>query len=203
MQHPNLTLQSDLHGFFQELVSQTLDGRPDRPSPVIEQYLVGLLEASAAPRGEGLVEQAMKGPLVVQLSDALHAPSHQRFERLVRLGDGILVLGGLFEPHVKRSGLDERYVSTMGARAYSAASNLLVPAAESKAGALDVLGRMAAEFGRLMALLRDISDTLLARSARSANDWARLCEKWLTQRSAHLERLLRSQGILVASGNLA
>lgn len=195
---PTLTLDSDLHGFFQDLVTQTLEGRSDRPKPIIEQYLVSLLEASAKP-GESVVEATMNGPLSVQLSQALHAPAHQRFERLVRLGDGILMLGGLFEPHIRHSGLDEQYVTTLGAKAYSAASGLMVSAMEASAlDNSDVLGRLAAQFGQLMALLRDISDTILARSARTANDWARLIEKWMTQRSAHLERLLRSQGIHVS-----
>lgn len=192
-----LTLDGDLHGFFQDLVTQTLDGRVDRPTPVIEQYLVSLLEASAKP-GESVVEATLCEPLAVQLSQALHAPAHQRFARLVRLGDGILVLGGLFEPHIRRNGLDEHYVTTLGAKAYSAASGLMAPSLEaSSAESLDVLGRLAAQFGQLMALLRDVSDTILARSAKTASDWARLLERWLTQRSAHLERLLRSQGIQI------
>lgn len=195
MQDRSFELESDLFGFFRDSVQQTLEGRPDRPSPAIEHYLVSLLEASATSRGEGFVESVMSGPLAVQLSEALHAPASERFSRLVRLGDGILVLGGLFTPHVTRSGMDERYVSTLGARAYTAASSLLTPSGGSELAGEDVLGRLAAEFGRLMALLRDVSDTILARSARTASDWARLCEHWLNRRSAHLEKLLRAQGI--------
>lgn len=192
-----LTLDGDLHGFFRELIEQTLEGRSDRPQPVIEQYLVGLLEAAGTARGDNMIVSVTDGPLVVQLSHALHAPAHQRFERLVRLGDGILILGGLFEPHVQRAGMDERYVSFLGARAYSAASELLSGSASERSAGVDVLGRLAAEFGRLMALLRDVADTLLARSARTANDWALLCEKWLTRRTAHLERLLKAGGIMI------
>jgi len=197
-------MESDVHGFFQELINQTLEGHRYRPSPVIESYLVGLLEDSAQSKSGDAMSSVLHGPLSVQLSHALHAPAHERFERLVRLGDGILILGGLFEPHVKRAGMDERYVSTLGARAYSAAAGLMTM--DSLKGAeqpLDVLGRLAADFGRLMALLRDVADTLLARSARTASDWSRLLEKWLTQRSEHLERLLRAQGItLQARGGL-
>jgi len=189
-------LASDVHGFFQELISQTLEGRRDRPIPVVESYLVGLLEDSAQGKSSDAMSSVLRGPLSVQLSQALHAPAHERFERLVRLGDGILLLGGLFEPHVQASGMDERYVSLLGARAYSAAAGLMsvdsLPGAEQP---LDVLGRLAAEFGRLMALLRDVADTLLARSAKTANDWSRLLEKWLSRRSEHLERLLIAQGI--------
>ncbi len=195
MQDSEFCLDHDLSQFFQELVTQTLEGRAHRPSPPIEQYLVGLLEASAISMGDGFVESTLRGPLAVQLSEALHAPASERFERLVRLGDGILVVGGLFEPHVQRFGLDEKYISTLGAKAYSAASSLLAPVSDSQRSGVDVLGYLAADFGRLLSLLRDVADTLLARSARTASDWARLCEKWLKKRSVHLERLLRAQGI--------
>ncbi len=197
MQEQKLTLEADLRSFFRELVDQTLEGRAERPAPDVQQYLIGLLEDSATSRGEGFVEATLRGPLAVQLSQALHAPAGERFERLVRLGDGILVVGGLFEPHLRRNGMDERYISAMGARAYASASSLLSSALSSSGSDTDVLGRLAAEFRRLMALLRDVSDTILARSARTAHDWSRLCEKWLLRRTAHLERLLVAQGISV------
>jgi len=97
--------------------------------------------------------------------------------------------------------LDERDVSTLGSKAYFAAAHLIAPFdAHADRGETDILGTLATQFARLMAVLRDVSDTLLARTAKTAGDWARLLEKWLTQRSEHLERLLRAQGIYVALG---
>lgn len=200
MQKPSLDLELDLSEFFTDIVDETLHGRKEQPSPMVREYLVGLLEDSALSLGKGPIESALDGPLAVQLSHALHAPAAARFEKLRTLGDGILLLGGIYQPQLERSGLKDHYVSTLGSRAYASASSLIVPArgiAIMESVAVDVLANMAEAFPRLMALLRDVADTIMARAARSAGDLTRLCERWLRYRSAHLANLLAAKGIQV------
>jgi hypothetical protein len=89
-------------------------------------------------------------------------------------------------------------VIALGQKAYSAASHLMVPSPSTPLlgdESWDLLARLAEGFRQFVALLRDVSDTLLARSARSARDVAHLWERWLQKRSDHLTRLLQGQGI--------
>lgn len=200
MNESTLNLELDLRQFLQEVISDTLQGRANRPEPVIVEYLLGLLEDSA--RGEGPVRDTLGTPLVVQLSQALQAPPSERFGRLRKLGDGVLLLGGLYEPHLKHAGLPDRYVIALGQKAYSAASNLMVPSAATPLvgdEGWDLLARLAEGFRHFVALLRDVSDTLVARSARSARDVAHLWERWVEKRTDHLTRLLQGQGIPAAA----
>jgi hypothetical protein len=93
-------------------------------------------------------------------------------------------------------GLADGYVISLGQRAYSAASHLMTPGV-SMVGAqpTDLLARLAESLSSIMALLRDVADTLVARSASSARDLARLCERWVDRRTDHLARLLQGHGI--------
>lgn len=201
------SLEGNLRGFFVEVIGETLDGRAARPSAIVQDYLVGLLEDSALSLGSGPVESTLGAPLAVQLSEALHAPIAVRFDQLRRLGDGILLLSGIYEAHLRKHGLEDRYVATLGSKAYSAASMIMIPSADSLVvgqSALNILDRLAHGFVQFMTLLRDVADTLVARSAQSAGDVARLVERWLERRTAHLERLLGGKGIPArALANLA
>lgn len=192
------SLDGNLRDFFVDVVGETLDGREARPSAIVQDYLVGLLEDSALSLGRGPVETTLGAPLAVQLSEALHAPMAVRFDQLRRLGDGILLISGIYEAHLRKYGLEDRYVATLGAKAYSAASMIMTPSSDALTvgrGALDILDRLAHGFVQFMKLLRDVADTLVARSAQSAGDVARLVERWLERRTTHLERLLGGKGI--------
>src|SRR5690606_23994534 len=101
-------------------------------------------------------------------------------------------------------GLQDRYVVALGQRAYRSASSLLeIPTGGLLVGEkshFDILRELALAFEELMVFLRAVSDTIVARAAKSATDLARLCELWLTDRSAHLGRLLRARGVMLEIG---
>jgi len=192
---PAIQLDHDLGAYLRAVVEETLEHHAARPDPLVQEYLLGLLEdAGSTPVS---VVRAVDRPLGVQLAEALGSHPAARFERLRQVGDGVLLIGGLYRGYLERHGLEDGYVVAVGRRAYGAAAALLdVPlAGREKAGALDVLSELAHGFRELMALLRDVAMTLAARAAHSAKDLARLCELWLREQSEHLERLLRARGI--------
>lgn len=194
-----LRLDADLGAFFREMVDDTLADCRTRPDEAIKEYVIGLLE-DAAQKGNA-VSEAVDRPLALVLHDALSAEPAVRFERLRKAGDGILLVGGLYRGHLQRVGLEDRYVVAVGQRAYRSASSILdVHPGAARVGAespFDLLGELAARFRELMVLLRDVADTIVARAARSATDLARLCEMWLSDRSAHLGRMLRAHGVVL------
>ncbi len=194
-----LRLDADLGAFFREILDETLDYHETQPEPAVKQYVLGLLEDAA--HKESAVRDAVGRPLALLLHDALRAQPAVRFERLRKAGDGILLVGGLYRGHLQRTGLEDRYVVAVGQKAYRSASSLLeVPSGGlvvGEEGTCDILGELAAGFRDLMVLLREIADTIVARAARSASDLARLCEMWLSDRSAHLGRMLRARGVML------
>jgi len=188
-------LDHDLGSYLRTVVEETLEHHAARPEPLVQEYLLGLLQdAGSTPDS---VARAVDRPLGIQLAEALGSHPAARFERLRQVGDGVLLIGGLYRGYLERHGLEDGYVVAVGRRAYGAAAALLDAPLFSgeKAGALDVLSELAHGFRELMVLLRDVAMTLAARAAHSAKDLARLCEMWLRERSEHLERLLRARGI--------
>lgn len=195
---PTLYLDHDLAGYLRTAVDETLAHHPMRPEPLVEQYLLGLLEDVAL--ASDSVARAVDRPLGVQLAEALGAHPAKRFERLRQVGDGVLLIGGLYRGYLERRGLEDGYVVAVGKRAYGAAAAILeAPTRETSGGRVDVLAELSHGFRDLMALLRDVALTLAARAARSASDLARLCELWLHERSEHLERLLRAKGVVLGT----
>jgi hypothetical protein len=200
MEKLEITLDSDITGYFRSLVGDVVRSSPRAPDPLVEQYLLGLLTDCAL--GDIRVHGAQDAPLGVQLAEALHAASAVRFERLRQLGDEVLLLGGLFEPHLGRAGLDDGYVARIGETAYGAASALMTSNAKPLIAAgptasPDIMLELSVSFRSLMHLLRDVADTMLARAARSATDLCILIEKWLRTRSDHLGRLLSVHGVVL------
>jgi len=192
-------LDHNLGGYLRSVVQETLEHRSVRPEPLVQEYLLGLLEDAGGTPGP--VARAVDRPLGLQLAEALGSHPATRFERLRQVGDGVLLIGGLYRGYLERHGLDDGYVVNVGRRAYGAAAALLdLPVApRATTGALDVLSEMSHAFFDLMVLLRDVALTLAARAARSATDLARLCEIWIRERSEHLERLLRARGVVLGA----
>lgn len=198
-----LSLESDWHSFFRDVLEDTLRGTSRPPDPALGEYVLGLLKDTAAPGSP--VERAVGTPLALQLSDALHAASAVRFERLRELGDGALLLGGLYQPHLARKGLDDGYVTLIGKRAYRMAASLMASPTSLDLGAAssqpraDILAELATSFGPLMLFLRDVADTLAVRAMRSSRDMVSLLERWLSSRSDYLGRMLRAEGITIGA----
>lgn len=205
MEKLEITLERDITGYFRSLVGDVLKNSPNAPDPHLQQYLLGLLTDCAL--GEVRVHGTDRAPLGVQLAEAMKATYAVRFERLRQLGDEVLVLGGLFEPHLGRAGLDDRYVARIGETAYAAASALMtrevspVLALRSAKAPHDILLELSHSFRSLMHLLRDVADTMMARAARSATDLCQLIEKWLRTRSDHLGHLLSGHGVVLSGAS--
>jgi hypothetical protein len=205
MENPEITLESDLDGYFRTIVKDVVKARRAAPDPVLEEYVLGLLTDSAL--GDVPIHNAGDVPLAIQLAEAMHAAAAVRFERLRQLGDSVLLLGGLYQPHLEHVGLDDRYVAHIGKTAYGAASSLLIrptstwiPEKDAATGP-DIMRALASSFQALMHLLRDVADSLLIVAARTSGNLCTLVERWLRTRSTHLGHLLRSQGVVI--GGLA
>lgn len=193
------TLDGNLEGFFREVVEETCSHVGQTPDDHLKEYMVGLLEDSAV--DDSIVAPAVDRPLALFLADAMAAAPSERFQRLRKAGDGILLVGGLYRKHLRRVGVGDDYVVTLGRHAYHSASSLLeVPSGALVVGtdsSFDILRDLAIAFGQLMDFLRALSDILAARAAKSVAGIAHLYETWLTDRSAHLERLLRAHGVIL------
>lgn len=196
----NLTLTGDLGEFFREVIEETESHTHCAPDAHLKEYVVGLLEDAA--QNDGLVAATVDRPLALVLSEAMHAAPTERFHRLREAGDSILLMGGLYRTYLHKSGVKDGYVVTLGQRAYASASSLLdVPRGALMVGtdnSFDILQELANAFSELMVFLRAVADTMAARAAHSASHLAKLYEIWRRDRSAHLGRLLRAQGLILS-----
>jgi hypothetical protein len=196
-----LSLEADWSSYFRDVIEDTAKGSARPPDPVMSEYVLGLLTETALPGSP--IEQTVGAPLALQLAEALQAARAVRFERLRKLGDGVLLLGGLYQPHLARSGLDDGYVVRIGQRAYGLAASLMPgPTAlslESPSPQADVLAELASSFTELMLFLRNVADTMAIRAMRTSKDMVLLLERWLESRSDYLGRLLKAEGVPIGA----
>lgn len=204
MTQGDLLLDADLEAYFEEVLNETLAMRGrEQPDEVVQQYLLGLL-ADCAYEDEW-VKKALAQPLPFLLRDALHADAAVRFERLRRVGDGVLMVSGLYNEHLERMGLSDKYVAAFGSRAYEEASLILAGHGDSwtkERDPSDILLQLATGFREVVDVLRDLSHTLVVRSAKSTADVMRLFERWVHSRSRHLGKMLASKGFVVHPGRM-
>lgn len=201
MAEHTLSLEADWSSYFRDVIEDTAKGSARPPDPVMSEYVLGLLTETALPGSP--IEQTVGAPLALQLAEALQAARAVRFERLRKLGDGVLLLGGLYQPHLARSGLDDSYVVRIGQRAYGLAASLMPgPTAlslESPSPQADVLAELASSFTELMLFLRNVADTMAIRAMRTSKDMVLLLERWLESRSDYLGRLLKAEGVPIGA----
>lgn len=201
-EHP-LSLETDWSSYFRDVIEDTAKGSARPPDPVMSEYVLGLLTETALAGSP--IERTVGAPLALQLAEALQAARAVRFERLRKLGDGVLLLGGLYQPHLVRSGLDDGYVVRIGKRAYGLAASLMPGPStlnlslEAPSPQPDVLAELASSFTDLMHFLRNVADTMAIRAMRTSKDMVRLLERWLESRSDYLGRLLKAEGIVIGA----
>jgi hypothetical protein len=201
MEKPEITLDHDITGYFRTIVKDVVKAQSAAPEPIVEEYVLGLLADSAL--GDVRIQSAQEVPLAIQLAEAMQSAVAVRFQRLREVGDGVLLLGGLYQAHLVRAGIDDRYVAHIGQTAYGAASALVTrntktwALTQESTGTPDIMRALAASFQPLMRLLRDVADAILVAAARSSADVCQLLERWLHTRSAHLGKLLSAQGIVL------
>jgi hypothetical protein len=199
---PKLATAVDLRGFFREALSSALVERKVEASAPTEHYLVALLSDFVHP--DELAQETFERPLPMLLAEALNTVGRERFERLRTLGDAVLYTSGFFFDHLRNRGVQLAYVSSLGARAYDGAADML-RRADRRSGegarAPELFEELAQNFTPLSEVLATLANSLLARAAHGSDSGAlRVYEKWLETGSPELARELMACGIAPVRG---
>lgn len=198
-----IALTGNVDGFFQEVVEDAMRSRRLEASPAATSYLVGLLTDYTHPPRE---QDPLHRPLTLQLDEALQlgVPA-ERFERLRSLGDTVLYAAGFFGEHFEARGVDARYVHGIGTRAYGTAASMLRSGSSSRsvqeqAAQIDVFGELSARFTAFVAVLEEITDITMAKSAAGPKGLLKLYERWQKTGSERLAQSLSEQGLVPMRG---
>jgi hypothetical protein len=189
----DIDLRINLTGFFGELVEEAVEERGVNPTDVARAYLTGLLADYARPGA--LSRDTLERPFTLLLAEAHESAAAERFERFRALGDGALYVRGLFWEHLETRGIALRYVSSVGARAYDCARNVLHRGGTASS-ATDVFGELAERFDGFVELLVAVADRLVARGATSNAGMVKLYERWLRTGSRALGEALVARGLV-------
>lgn len=191
-----LDLSANLTTFFHDVVDDAMRKKHVEATEAAEYYLVSLLTDYARPAARSC--EALERPLTLLLDEALHAPSGERFERLRVLGDGVLYVSGFFAPHLETRGVAVRYVTSLGARAYDSAGQMLRAAAGD--GAPDLFFELSEKFESFASLLSAVAEQLSLTSAPSSQSVLKLYERWLKTGSETVGSALLERGVLPVRG---
>ena len=171
-------------GYFEGVIEDALETRGVDASQSATRYLVGVLaEPHIEPR-----------PLALSLQEALvtNEPA-ERFERLRLLGDAVLYASGFFADHFAARGLENRYVFSIGAKAYGSAGAMLHG---DQTGLFDEL---ALRFEEFAAVLNVVAERTLAQQP-GAKNLLKLYERWLKTGSETISEELAHHGIFPTRG---
>jgi len=193
---PTLDLSANLETFFHDVVDDAMRKKHVEATEAAEYYLVSLLTDYARP--DARCNEALERPLTLLLDEALHAPGQERFERLRVLGDGVLYVSGFFAPHLQTRGVEVRYVTSLGARAYDSAGKMLRGA--SSEAAPDLFFELAQNFERFAELLSAVAEKLQLASAPASVGVLKLYERWLKTGNQSLSSELLERGVLPVRG---
>lgn len=193
---PTLDLTANLETFFHDVVDDAMRKKHVAATEAAEYYLVSLLADYAKP--DARCNEALERPLTLLLDEALHAPGQERFERLRVLGDGVLYVSGFFAPHLETRGVEVRYVTSLGARAYDCAGKMLRGA--SGDGAPDLFFELAENFECFADLLSTVAEKLQLAAAPSSVGVLKLYERWLKTGNDALSAELLERGMLPVRG---
>lgn len=125
LQEKSVELFVSPEGFFQELVQKGLTQRKIQTFPLVESYLVNLLQKYLDARNlfenEYLNESGQKAPqtLAEAYLTAQNADSATRIEMLRKLGDKTLYISGFFGDSLSRKIVDVDYYAEIGGAAYA------------------------------------------------------------------------------------
>ena len=193
---PTLDLTANLETFFHDVVDDAMRNKHVEATEAAEYYLVSLLADYARP--DARCSEALERPLTLLLDEALHAPGQERFERLRVLGDGVLYVSGFFAPHLETRGVEVRYVTSLGARAYDSAGKML--RGNSGDAAPDLFFELAEKFEQFSELLTTVAEQLQLAAAPSSIGVLKLYERWLKTGSETLSSELLERGMLPVRG---
>jgi hypothetical protein len=193
---PTLDLTANLETFFHDVVDDAMRKKHVEATEAAEYYLVSLLTDYARP--DARCNEALERPLTLLLDEALRAPGQERFERLRVLGDGVLYVSGFFAPHLETRGVEVRYVTSLGARAYDSAGKML--RGNSGDAAPDLFFELAEKFEQFSELLTAVAEKLQLAAAPSSVGVLKLYERWLKTGSETLSTELLERGMLPVRG---
>lgn len=188
---------NSVSGFFGEAVEDAMRARGVDATDGATHYLVGLLADYAHP--DGRAGEALGRPLTLLLDEALHDPDPgERFERLRSLGDGVLYGCGFFGDHFEARGVDARYLHTIGARAYGAASGMLRRTPED--GGPDLFAELAHNFDSFVDVVAEVADSTITMGLESPRALLKVYERWLRTGSQRLASALTMRGLMPTRG---
>ena len=191
-----LDLSGNLEGFFHDVVDDAMRRKQVAATEAAEIYLVSLLTEYARPDARS--SETLERPLTLLLDEALNAPGQERFERLRALGDGVLYVSGFFAQHLETRGVEVRYVTSLGARAYDGAGRMLRGAPSDNAP--DLFFELAENFAQFAQLLNAVAEKLSLAAAPSALGLLKLYERWLKTGSQELGSELLRRGLSPVRG---
>ena len=169
---------ADVSALFRTSVESAWRNQNIQASPTVREYIVGLLVDYVRP--SPALQSAFDRPLTLALGDALHADPKERFDRLRTLGDGTLFLAGFFGPNLRRRGVEEQIVTTVGKVSYQSAAALLQLPSRAR-GVDNVLAELADKFRALVLLLVEVAETFWRQPAKHpslARQVAENYERW-------------------------
>jgi hypothetical protein len=190
-----IDLSANLETFFHDVVDDAMRKKHIEATQAAEYYLVSLLTDYARPDAHS--HEAFERPLTLLLDEAEHAPGGERFERLRALGDGVLYVSGFFAPHLETRGVEVRYVTALGARAYDGAGRMLRGANDNVP---DLFFELAENFGRFAELLSAVAEQLSLSAAPSSQGLLKLYERWMKTGSEQVGSELLHRGVLPVRG---
>ena len=194
MSESTISIAPSIGLYFQGPVSESIRAREVEASPAAETYLLQLLEDFGRPKEDA--ESALKKPVTFLLQEAMAASGSERFKRLQTLGDGVLYGVGFFGGSMK--GADKGYFVHVGSQAYGHAAAMLRTGGQPQGP--DVLAELAKKFAGFVAVLTDVSDWVMAQSARGQEGLVKIYERWLKTQSHVLSTELMGRGIVAARG---
>jgi hypothetical protein len=194
--HGEIDLSGDVHGYFSGLVVEAAEERRVDANPTVTTYLAALLADYAHPGS--LTRDALDRPFTLLLAEALDSAGSERFERLRALGDGVLYVRGFFSEHLETRGVELRYVSSVGARAYDGAANMLKRHSSGEpSSAPDVFGELAERFDAFVALVSGVADRIAAQCGGATDGSVlKLYERWLRTGSSEIAAALGQRGLV-------
>jgi hypothetical protein len=187
-----IDLSANLETFFHDVVDDAMRKKQVEATQAAEYYLVSLLTDYARPDAHS--QAAFERPITLLLDEAMRAPGNERFEKLRALGDGVLYVSGFFAPHLETRGVEVRYVTSLGARAYDGAGRMLRGANDNNVP--DLFFELAENFSRFAELLSVVAEKLSLAAAPSSQGVLKLYERWLKTGSELVGDELVHRGVL-------
>jgi hypothetical protein len=194
---PEIDLAANLETFFHDVVDDAMRKKQLAATAAAEYYLVSLLTDFAHPDARS--SQTFERPITLLLDEALNAPGKERFEKLRVLGDGVLYVSGFFAQHLETRGVEVRYVTSLGARAYDSAGRALRRGTVDEA-APDLFFELAENFAQFAELLSAVAEKLSLAAPPSSQGVLKLYERWLKTGSETLGAELAQRGVLPVRG---